>query len=1054
MPGPVSKPAIDAVLTMWPSPPCASRRGMKVRIPWMTPQRFTPSTHSHSSTDRSHASPPTPTPALLQITWTAPKVSTVRRASASTWSARATSVTTATTVPPRPRSVVSTSSRASRCTSASATFMPSSTNRSASARPMPLPAPVTTATRLRSSCMAATVRDAPARVQTRRVRLLAPRALPPPLSDNLSININPGGHSSNTLIESERNHAASRCSPRRFRAPTRGALRSAHDRAQASPARVAALLRRCPRTADREDAALALSRQHHGCDGARHAYVARRRDRRSGRYGGARGDSTWQDLAARREARRRRRRLRGAARDDVRRVRGAGAGPADVPASHEHPDLVARRAGLLPRRRAGADALADPRPEARLHLSAERTLPAAGPPRAHHPRRRARDQPRLPPVVRRIRRGPGPRPRADGVLAAQQPAPDREPRLPEHLRDDGALHEQPPQPIPRQLRERPLPPRVPLRSVLAVGERSGRLDEIRPRRHRQGDRAQEAREATLHGRFPRRPERASRRQGRSATPHREMSRRRVIVIGIDGAEPSIFFDLLDHGRLPFFARMAVARGTTRSVQPIISPAAWATVMTGCRPGRHRLFGFQREDASGEIRVATGRDLGAGSLWRYLGERGRRCIAVNVPMTYPPEDVPGVIVSGVDTPSLQSGFLHPATLRSDFLRAVPDYEIDLRNFGGPSDAENRRKLLENAKRVADARARAFQWLLGTQDWDLGLVVFTEMDRLQHDLWVDHDPGHPLHDGGDPRLGQGLAEAYAELDRLADRIVTPWLAEEPLVIVMSDHGAGTQTRKFSPAPVLREAGLLRLSGGASYRRVVEGTVRLLRKQPRWLKDFARSAAPAGMQRRGYSALLSGGIDFTSTIAYPAEFPAAIRLRHDLTGTARSEAIAAVRECLAKVHDPVQNGPAIRRIWERDEIWPGPYRAEAPDLFFEMADPDVYVTMGFVNLASGEALRAIESSDQSGGHRPDGIFLASGPGVRPQRDVGIALEEFFPALGAYACGRYPDNLDGALRRDVFDVEAVAEPWQVIDGRSSDDLGDDDEAQVRARLEGLGYL
>jgi predicted AlkP superfamily phosphohydrolase/phosphomutase len=534
------------------------------------------------------------------------------------------------------------------------------------------------------------------------------------------------------------------------------------------------------------------------------------------------------------------------------------------------------------------------------------------------------------------------------------------------------------------------------------------------------------------------------------------ARRRTIVIGVDGAEPSIFFSLLDAGRLPFFARMARARGTTRSVQPIISPAAWATVMTGCRPGRHRLFGFQREDSSGQVRVATGRELGAGTLWRYLGDRGHRCIAVNVPMTYPPETTPGVIVSGVDTPSLQSDFMQPSSLKADFLRAVPDYEIDLRNFGGPSDAANRRKLFESALRVSDARARAFRWLLDTQAWDLALVVFTEMDRLQHDLWVDHDRRHPLHrDEDGPDLEQALAEAYVQLDRLAESIVSPWLADDPLVVVMSDHGAGTQTRKFSPAPVLREAGLLHLQEGAGVRRrVVESTIRFLRKQPRWLKELARSAASDGMQRRGYSALMNGGIDFARTVAYPAEFPAGIRLRRDLTGSDRAAAIAAVRECLMRVHDPVLNGPAIGRIWERDELWPGAYRDEAPDLFFEMADPDVYVTMGFVNLMSGDALRPIESTDQSGGHRSEGIFLACGPGVQLQRDASIALEEFFPALSAYVCGRYPENLDGGLRRDIFDVDATAEPWQAADGQQADELGDSDEAQVRARLEGLGYL
>jgi predicted AlkP superfamily phosphohydrolase/phosphomutase len=529
--------------------------------------------------------------------------------------------------------------------------------------------------------------------------------------------------------------------------------------------------------------------------------------------------------------------------------------------------------------------------------------------------------------------------------------------------------------------------------------------------------------------------------------------RKAIVIGIDGAEPSIFFDLLDEGRLPFFARLATARGTTRCVQPIISPAAWGTVMTGCRPGRHRLFGFQHEVAPGVVRVSSGRERGAGSLWRYLGERERRSVVLNVPMTYPPETTPGVIVSGVDTPSMQSEFVHPPSLKAGFLGAVPDYAIDLRNFGGPSRAENRRQLARDASRASAARAHAFRWLLDTREWDLALVVFTEIDRLQHVLWVDHDARHPLHGaGGDESLGRALEDAYVDLDRLAESIVSPWLDDDPLVVVMSDHGAGTQTRKFAVASVLRAAGLLRLAAGAGYRRrLVESAVAFLRRQPLWLKDLARHAAP-GMQRRGYSALLTEGIDWSRTVAYPAEFPGGIRLRADLSVAERAQALAAVRECLGSLRDPVSGGGLIGKVWEREELWPGAYMNEAPDVFFECADRDVYVELGLSNVL-GEPLRPIEASDQSGGHRAEGIFLARGPGVRPHGAASVALEDFFPLLAAHLCGRYPENLDGTLRSDLFDMAATPEVWHAAE-TDADDFAEAEESQVRDRLEGLGYL
>src|SRR3990170_3495387 len=144
--GRVCSPAPDAVFTTWHSSPCSSITGTKARIPWITPQRFTPSTHSQSFSVFCHVTPPTPTPALLHRTWTAPIVSTVNLASASTSSDLETSVRFAVTAAPAAFSSRSVRFSASSSRSASTTFMPSAANRPAIARPMPLAAPVTTAT--------------------------------------------------------------------------------------------------------------------------------------------------------------------------------------------------------------------------------------------------------------------------------------------------------------------------------------------------------------------------------------------------------------------------------------------------------------------------------------------------------------------------------------------------------------------------------------------------------------------------------------------------------------------------------------------------------------------------------------------------------------------------------------------------------------------------------------------------------------------------------------------------------------------------------------------
>src|SRR3954447_8501846 len=120
--------------------------GTKLWTPWITPHRFTPSSHFQSEMVHCQISPPVATPALLWSRWTAPKASTARCASASTSSDFETSVATVrTSAPSLPNSFPATSS-APGSISARTIFMPAEAHRPATALPMPLAPPVITAT--------------------------------------------------------------------------------------------------------------------------------------------------------------------------------------------------------------------------------------------------------------------------------------------------------------------------------------------------------------------------------------------------------------------------------------------------------------------------------------------------------------------------------------------------------------------------------------------------------------------------------------------------------------------------------------------------------------------------------------------------------------------------------------------------------------------------------------------------------------------------------------------------------------------------------------------
>src|SRR6185436_2113907 len=139
-------PAIDAVLTMCPGTCWAIIRGTNVSMPWITPQRLTPTAHSQSRWVADSSPPQRATPALLHSTWTAPISANARSASAWTCSSRLTSVLTATAALPARATSATVSAIPASSRSATTTRAPSRAKARESARPIPLAPPVTTAT--------------------------------------------------------------------------------------------------------------------------------------------------------------------------------------------------------------------------------------------------------------------------------------------------------------------------------------------------------------------------------------------------------------------------------------------------------------------------------------------------------------------------------------------------------------------------------------------------------------------------------------------------------------------------------------------------------------------------------------------------------------------------------------------------------------------------------------------------------------------------------------------------------------------------------------------
>src|SRR4051812_24927736 len=325
-------------------------------------------------------------------------------------------------------------------------------------------------------------------------------------------------------------------------------------------------------------------------------------------------------------------------------------------------------------------------------------------------------------------------------------------------------------------------------------------------------------------------------------PSMPASASRVLFLGLDGGTMSVLRPGFERGLLPNLASLwrRSAWGTLRSSEPMVTPVAWTSFATGCTPPVHGIHEFYyveaadrtiRSNHSGRVRVPT--------LWQVLNAAGREVVSLNLPMTYPPPRVRGLVVAGSDAPGLEWAFAQCPDFRAEIFAEVPDYTHKMVWKARPRTFDDLRSQAARNRAIFRAQAEAAERADARSDWSALMVHFHNLDSLQHRLWpyLDVDETGVRQTGWNVEVEsclQALDESVGRLMELASK-------RDAAVIAVSDHGFGPCKALVNVNGLLRAAGLQRgLMYGTRFRYRAQ---RLGDRFHRWLTR----RAPGGTGRR---------------------------------------------------------------------------------------------------------------------------------------------------------------------------------------------------------------
>jgi predicted AlkP superfamily phosphohydrolase/phosphomutase len=555
---------------------------------------------------------------------------------------------------------------------------------------------------------------------------------------------------------------------------------------------------------------------------------------------------------------------------------------------------------------------------------------------------------------------------------------------------------------------------------------------------------------------------------------------KVVIIGLDAATLTLVEKYARDGALPNMQRMMTggATGLLLSTPNMHSASSWTSIITGKNPGKHGLFVFSdRTFATNQQAIFTGADRKCESLFRLLARAGLKAGMINVPMTYPAESAPGgFMISGLDAPSFDERAFSPKELRAEFTKLFPGYAPTPPQLPRLMEVQELDAAIDVWIELIRIRTEAAKYLMARYEPEFFMVVYTATDWVQHYFWKYIDARHPEYNEAEAARYSGtIRKFYQVMDGVIGQIQAAAGAEANIIIV-SDHGMGCHTQgSFHIVEWLVKSGFLALKPAEASAKAAEPAPGFMQEIERGARQVAKSLLPASMRETIKSIVgeksapiaskdrFYGRVLWEQTTAYSEHGRNVINI--NLKGRNKfgivdpadydrvcDELIAKIREW----RDPDTGLPVVKAVKKRAEMYDGPYKDQASDMYVHW-NPDVVLQRPVPDAILKKKFW------WNGTHRPQGVIICEGPQIKSAvKTADACVYDIVPTVLNLLGIAKPEDLDGRVLNEILSEQASpASEYVEIEkaaGSNANDsvteLSEDEERDVAEKLRGLGYL